>query len=197
VRRLLTLIVLVLLGLVGCGGGSDEKAKSSGGGSDRAAVEKATRAYIVQQQADEDDTERPDALSFEQVDVNGDEADAKAKSSLTGNRYRATLRKQDGAWRVSTLFTDRPSEPTPSTGGGGNPVGGSGKEISTDPVEAQINTRLLKALGFKGHAECPPRIKLRRGNNFDCKVKGGRKVTIHVTQKDDSGSLNYKLTSRK
>jgi hypothetical protein len=193
-RRLVTLIVFVMLGLVACGGESEKKAKSPAGGSDRAAVEKATRAYIVQQQSDEDDTERPDAISLEQVDVNGDGAEVKAKSSLTGNVYGVTLRKQDGAWRGLTLFTDRPSEPT--GGGGGKPAGGPGKEISTDQVEAQIDSRLLKPLGIKGHVECPPTIKVRRGNNFDCKVKGGRKVTIHVTQKDDAGSLNFKLTSR-
>jgi hypothetical protein len=194
-RRLVTLTVFVMLGLAACGGDSDEKAKSPGGGSDRTAVEKAARAYIVQQQSDEDDTERPDAISPEQVNVNGDEAEVKAKSSLTGNVYEATLRKQDGAWRGLTLFTDRPSEPT-GGGGGGNPAGGPGKEISTDQVEAQIDSRLLKPLRIKGHVECPPTIKVRRGNNFDCKVKGGRKVTIHVTQKDNAGSLNFKLTSR-
>jgi hypothetical protein len=193
VGRLAMLIVLVLLGLAGCGGEGEKKDKSSGGGSDRAAVEKAARGYIVEQQSDEDDPERSDAISLEQVNVNGDGAEVKAKSSLTGNVYEVTLRKQAGTWRGLTLFTDRPSEPT---GGGGNPAEGSGKEISTDPVEQQIDSRLLKPLRMKGNAECPATIKLRRGNNFDCKVKGGRKVTIHVTQKDNAGSLNFKLTSR-
>ena len=193
VSRLATFIVLALLVLAGCGDEGEKKEKSSGGGSDRAAAEKAARAYIVEQQSDEDDPERSDALSVEQANVSGESAEVKIKSSLTGNKYEATLRKQAGTWRGSTLFTDRPSEPT---GGGGNPAEGSGKEISTDPVEQQIDSRLLKPLRIKGNVECPPTIKLRRGNNFDCKVKGGRNVTIHVTQKNDAGSLNYKLTSR-
>jgi Domain of unknown function (DUF4333) len=194
VGRLATFMVLALLALAGCGDEGDKKEESSGGGSDRAAVEKAARAYIVEQQSDEDDTERSDALSVERANVNGDGAEVKAKSSLTGNVYEVTLRKQAGTWKGSTLFTDRPSEPT---GGGGNPAEGSGKEVSTDQVEQQIDARLLKPLRIKGSVECPPTIKVRRGNNFDCEVKGGRKITIHVTQKDDQGSLNFKLTSRR
>jgi uncharacterized protein DUF4333 len=195
-RRFVVTFALALLTLAGCGGGGDDNAKTSGGGgSERTAVESAARSYIVQQQSDETDTERPNAISFESVQVSGDTAEVKAKSSLTGNKYTATLRKQGGTWAGLTLLTNRPGPPA---GGGGNPGQGAGKTVSTDRVESQIESSLLKALGLSGKVNCPPTIKLRRGNNFECQVTGGtRKATVKVTQKDDQGSLNYKVTVRR
>ena len=196
-RRLLVPLTILLLALAGCGGSDDSSSSdksSSGGGSDRAAVERASRAYIVQQQSDEDDTERPDAITFASVNVNGDSAKANANSSLTGNKYEVTLRKSSGTWQPQTLFTDRPSPQSTSTG---DPNEGSGKTASTDKVEKQIEVTLVRALGLKGSVECPPKIKLRRGNNFECKVTGSRRAVVRVTQKDDEGHLNYKVTLRR
>lgn len=192
-RRLLLLLVAVLLALPGCGEEDNPSTPQQGSGSDRAAVEQAARDYVVQQQADEDDAERADAISLERVQVDGDEAEVAAKSSLTGNRYEVTMRKQGARWAGLTLLTDRPSE----TGSrGGDPSKGSGREASTDQIETQIEARLLKPLGLEGEAECPPKVKLRRGNNFDCKVPGAKnKTTVTVTQKDDQGNLNFKVTS--
>lgn len=195
-RGYVVTFAFALLTLAGCGG--DDKATTSGGGgggSERTAVESATRSYIVAQQSDEDDTEQANAITFESVQVNGDTAEVKAKSSLTGNKYTATLRKQGGSWGGLTLLTDRPA---PETGGGGDPGQGPGKSVSTDRVESQIESSLLRALGINGKVECPPTIKLRRGNNFECQVTGGaRKATVKVTQKDDQGGLNYKVTVRR
>jgi hypothetical protein len=204
-RRPHAVIALILLAalpaLAGCGDdGGDGNAKNDGtqggGGAQSEGSEKATRDYIVESRSDEDNSENADALSSEDVQIDGDSAEVKAKSSLTGNNYEATLRKVDGSWKGSTLFTDVPSEPT-GGGGGGDPTLGPGKEFPTDQVEQQIRTKLLKPLGLKGKIKCPPTIKLRRGNNFDCKVTGtGRNVTVKVTQKDDQGNLNFKVTTR-
>jgi uncharacterized lipoprotein YehR (DUF1307 family) len=106
-------IALILLAaLAGCGDdGGDGNAKNDGTqggggaqseGSERAAVEKATRDYIVESRSDEDNSENADALSSEDVQIDGDSAEVKAKSSLTGNNYEATLRKVDGSWKGST-----------------------------------------------------------------------------------------------
>jgi len=192
-RRLSLPFVAVLLALAGCGQEDSPSTPQQGGGSDRAAVEKAARDYIVQDQADEDDSERPDVISFTKVRVGGDEAEVEAKSSLTGNRYEVTMRKQGARWAGATLLTDRPSETATSQG---DPSQGSGREVSTREVEAQIEARLLKPLRLEGNAECPPTVKLRRGNNFECKVTGAKnKTTVTVTQKDDQGNLNFKVTS--
>ena len=173
----------------GGGGGTGGRSEATAGG-DRETVEKAARDYIIEQQSDEDDTENPDAIEFDTVDVSGERAEVEARSSLTGNRYEATLIKQAGSWRGQSLLSDRPSEPP---GGGGDPGAGGGKEVSTTEVEQQIETRLLGPLGFDGQAECPPTIKLRRGNNFECRVTGKRKGTVEVTQKNDQGDLNFKV----
>jgi Domain of unknown function (DUF4333) len=188
------LAVALSLSLAACGGDGDDGGASGGGeapgGGERAAVEKAARDYIVEQQSDDDDTENPGAIRFDTVDVSGEQAEVKGRSSLTGNRYEVTLSKQGRSWRGLSLLTDRPSEPT---GGGGDPSAGGGKEVPSTEVEQQIETRLLGPLGIDGDAECPSTIRLRRGNNFECKVTGERKATVQVTQKNDRGSLNYKI----
>jgi hypothetical protein len=185
------IVLLAALALAGCGGDNSEP--EQGAGSDRAAVETAARGYIVSEQADEDDPEQAGALSFSKVEVQGDSAEVEAKSSATGNRYEVDMSKSGSAWRGGTILTDRPSEPTQD----GDPTQGPGQQASTDQVETQIEQRLLKLVRIKGQAECPPEIKIRRGNNFTCKVVGARRPTvIEVTQKDDQGNLGYKISSR-
>lgn len=192
-QRFVAFIALLAgLALAGCGG-DDSSPQQGGGTSDRAAVETAARAYIVKEQADEDDPEQPDAISFNKVEVQGDSAEVEAKSSATGNRYEVDMSKSGEAWSGSTLLTDRPSEPTQD----GDPTQGSGQQASTDQVETQIEQRLLKLVRIKGQAECPPEIKIRRGNNFTCKVVGASRPTVvEVTQKDDQGNLGFKISSR-
>jgi Domain of unknown function (DUF4333) len=181
--------VLALLALAGCGGGDSSQDQ---GQSDRRAVGSAARGYIVAEQSDEDDPEEAASLSFTKVEVQGDTAKVEAKSSSTGNRYEVDLSKSGNSWRGTAVLTDRPSEPTQS----GDPGQGSGQRASTDQVETQIEQRLLKLVRIKGQAECPPEIKIRRGNDFTCKVVGSsRPVTVQVTQKDDQGNLGFKLST--
>ena len=103
---------------------------------------------------------------------------------MASTRARATA-----AWRGTAVLTDRPSEGTQS---GGDPSQGSGQRASTDQVEDQIEQRLLKLVRIEGQAECPPEIKIRRGNNFTCKVVGSPPpVTIEDTQTHAPGNLRY------
>jgi len=190
--RLVLLACLTLLATAGCGGDSSNDG-GGGGKSDRAAVESAARSYIVSEQSDEDDTEQAGSLSFTKVDVTGDSAKAEVKSSATGNRYEVDLSKSGGSWRGTSVLTDRPSQSSQS----GDPSQGSGQTASTDQVETQIEQRLLKLVRINGQAECPEKIKIRRGNDFTCKVVGSsRPVTVQVTQKDDQGNLGYKISTR-
>ncbi len=191
-HRFVAFIALLAgLALAGCGG--DDSSPQQGGTSDRAAVETAARGYVVQQQADEDDPEQAGAISFTKVEVQGDSAEVEAKSSATGNRYEIDMTKSGNSWKGGTILTDRPSEPTQD----GDPTQGSGQKASTDQVETQIEQRLLKLVRIEGQAECPPEIKIRRGNNFTCKVVGASRPTvIEVTQKDDQGNLGFKISSR-
>ena len=176
---------LALMLLTACGSDS-----SSGGRSNRQAVESAARSYIVDEQSDEQDSEQPSSLSFPRVDLSGDSAKVEAKSSATGNRYKVDLSKSGNSWRGTAVLTDRP----PSSAQSGDPARGSGQTASTDQVETQIEQRLLKLVRIEGQAQCPPRIKIRRGNDFTCKVVGSnRPATVQVTQKDDQGNLGYKV----
>lgn len=185
------LLPLLLVFVVGCGD-SDSPDNGGGGQSDRAAVESAARDYIVSEQSDEEDPEQAGQLSFSKVEVQGDSAEVEAKSNATGNRYEVDLSKSGNSWRGTAVLTDRPSEPTQS----GDPSQGGGQRASTDQVEDQIEQRLLKLVRIEGQAECPPEIKIRRGNNFTCKVVGAsRPVTVEVTQKDNQGNLGYKIST--
>jgi len=196
-RPAIFICLLFLLAVAGCGGG--DSGPDQGGTSDRAAVETAARGYIVQEQADEDDPEQAGAIAFSKVEVQGDSAEVEAKSSATGNRYEVDMSKSGNSWKGATLLTDRPSEPTQGsdTSQDGDPTQGPGQQASTDQVETQIEQRLLKLVRIEGQAECPPEIKIRRGNNFTCKVVGAKRPTvIEVTQKDDQGNLGFKVSSR-
>jgi hypothetical protein len=187
VRVLLAGLLLALL--AGCGGSSSPDER---GRSDRQAVESAARSYIVDEQSDEEDVEQASSLSFSRVDISGDSAKAEAKSSATGNRYEVDLSKSGNSWRGTAVLTDRQPDPTQT----GDPSRGAGQTASTDQVETQIEQRLLKLVRVEGRAECPPRIKIRRGNDFTCKVVGSnRPVTVQVTQKDDQGNLGYKIST--
>ena len=188
----LPLALLVIVGIAaGCGGSDSPEGR---GQSDRSVVESAARSYIVSEQSDEDDPEEAGSLSFTRVDVQGDSAKVEAKSSSTGNRYEVDLSKSGNSWRGTAVLTDRPSEPSQS----GDPAQGSGQRASTDQVETQIEQRLLKLVRIEGQAECPPEIRIRRGNDFTCKVVGAsRPVTVEVTQKDDQGNLGYKISTRR
>lgn len=193
-RTMLALAIAAALAISACG--EDEKSGGGGGGGDeQAAVEQAATAYIVEQGADDDDSEQPDSVQVDSVDVDGDNAEVKASSSATGNKYEVTLAKSGEDWVGQSLFKDVPSEPVEedSGGGGGDPSSGAGELRSTDDAEKQIETSLLKPLGLEGTVECPPEVRLRRGNNFECKVTGDQNATVTVTQKDDKGSLNYKV----
>jgi len=189
-HRVALIVLLAVPAFAGCGGGDSPPQQR--GTPDRDVVESAARSYIVAEQADEDDPEEAGALSFTKVEVHGDSAEVEAKSSATGNRYEVDLSKSGGSWRGNSVLTDRPSEPSQTD----NPSQGAGKTASTDQVETQIEQRLLKLVRIKGQAECPPEIKIRRGNDFSCKVVGASRPTIvEVTQKDDQGNLGYKIST--
>ena len=108
------------------------------------------------------------------------------------------MAKSGNSWKGGNILTDRPSEPAQGdTTQDGDPSQGSGQQASTDQVETQIEQRLLKLVRIQGQAECPPEIKIRRGNNFTCKVVGAKRPTvIEVTQKDDAGNLGFKISTR-
>jgi hypothetical protein len=122
--------------------------------------------------------------------VDGDSAEAKASSSATGNKYEVTLARSGDTWQGRTLLTDRPSE---TGGSGGDPASGPGRKVPGSAVEAAIKKQLLTPLKIRGSVECPDRVALRRGNNFECELSGSRSGTVQVTQRDDQGNMNFKV----
>jgi hypothetical protein len=188
-RALFACAVLAALALSGCGG-----SQGGGGGespqAERAAVERAAIAYIEETTSDEEDPENASALDVTGVKVDGDSAEARASSSATGNKYEVTLTRSGGSWQGRTLLTDRPSE---TGGSGADPAAGAGRKVPGSAVEAAVRKQLLTPLKIRGSVKCPERIALRRGNNFECKLRGARSGTVQVTQKDDQGNLNFKV----
>jgi len=189
----LLLALLVSVALTACGDSDDEKSGTTASGdNDRAAVEQAARDYIVANTADDDQPEAASDLSFSKVDGDGGRAEAEATSSATGNKYKLMLTKNGGRWKTVSMFKDVPDQEPSQGATSGDPSSGTGKSVSTDKVEAQIEETVLKRLGIDGQVECPPKIKLRRGNNFECKISGKRTGVVKVIQRDDQGNLNYK-----
>jgi hypothetical protein len=182
----LALLAALSLGACGEGGGGG----GQNPGADRAAVERAAISYIEETTSDEDDAENASALDVTDVKVDGDSAEAKASSSATGNKYEVTLARAGGSWQGRTLLTDRPSQ---ESSGGGDPASGPGQKVSGSVIEAEVKKQLLTPLKIRGSLKCPSRVALRRGNNFECKLTGARSGTVQVTQKNDRGSLNFKI----
>jgi len=194
------IVALVLIpAATACGG-----QEAGGGGSQpspaqaKQAVENATIGYIEETTSDEDDSESASALDVTTVVLKGNlteamTAEAEATSSATDNKYEVSLTRRTGAWQGTSIVTDRP-EKKEKPFGSKNPAKGRGQVVSSDSVEQEIRKKLLKPLKVKGRVSCPPKVAIRKGNNFECKIVGGQlKGGVEVTQKDDEGSLNYKL----
>lgn len=184
----LALLLTLLAPACGAGLGGESGHSST---AERTAVARAAAAYIEESSRDEDDAEKGSALKLAGVRVQGDSAEVRATSPATGNRYEVTLARSGGEWQGRTLLTDRPEPEEPSAGR--SPASGPGRKVSTAMVEATIEKKLLAPLGLKGGVSCPPKIAVRRGNDFECKLTGRRSGTITVTQKDDKGNLNFKV----
>lgn len=176
--------------------------EAGGGGSElspaqeKQAVEKAAIEYIEETISDEEDSESASALDVTAVVLKGNEektAEAEATSSATDNKYEVSLTRSTGAWQGTSIVTDRP-EKKEKPFGSKNPAKGRGQVVSTDSVEQEIQKKLLKPLKIKGRMSCPPKVAIRKGNNFECEIVGGQmEGGVQVTQKNDKGSLNYKL----
>jgi len=164
---------------------------------EKRAVERAAIEYVEETSRDEDDPESAGALDVTAVILKGDltepkDAEARATSSATENRYRVTLTRSTGTWQGTGIVTDRPEKKKPF--GSRNPAEGPGQVVSTDSVEKEIRRKLLKPLKLTGRVSCPPRVAVRKGNNFECRIVGGvLKGSVRVTQRNDRGRLKYKL----
>ncbi len=197
-RSMIVALVMVLAATA-CGG-----QEAGGGGSqpspaqEKQAVEKAAIEYIEETTSDEEDSESASALDVTAVVFKGNfteamTAEAEVTSSATDNKYEVSLTRTTGAWQGTSIVTDRP-EKKEKPFGSKNPAKGRGQVVSTDSVEQEIQKKLLKSLKIKGRVSCPPKVAIRKGNNFECEIVGGRmEGDVQVTQKNDKGSLNYKL----
>lgn len=176
------------------GGGGSEPSPAQ----EKQAVEKAAIEYIEETTSDEEDSESASALDVTAVVLKGNlteakTAEAEATSSATDNKYEVSLTRSTDAWQGTSIVTDRP-EKKEKPFGSKNPAKGPGQVVSTDSVETEIQKKLLKPLKVKGRVSCPPKVAIRKGNNFECEIVGGQmEGGVQVTQKNDKGSLNYKL----
>lgn len=195
-----SLALALALAAPACGqerGGGGGGAEPYSPAREKQAVERAAIEHIEETSRDEDDPERAGALDVTAVILKGDltepkDAEARVTSSATENRYQVTLTRSTGTWKGTTIVTDRPEKKKPF--GSRKPAEGPGQVVSTDSVEKEIRRKLLKPLKVEGSVSCPPRVAVRKGNNFECRIVGEvLKGSVQVTQRNDRGRLNYKL----
>ena len=70
------------------------------------------------------------------------------------------------------------------------------KTLKIDQLESQLQSQLNTQLQTSGvTVSCPQDVKAEIGATFDCTgtLPNGDTITIRVTQKDDNGSVSWKV----
>ena len=70
------------------------------------------------------------------------------------------------------------------------------RRLDADKLEGKIKAGIEQQAGVKIRSvACPSNIKIKAGNVFTCKATttAGETATVHVTQKDDKGNVNYRV----
>jgi hypothetical protein len=71
------------------------------------------------------------------------------------------------------------------------------QKLDTAKAEKAIAQGISQQTGAQGvRVDCPSEVKIQAGNTFYCQAKAsdGRQAPVRVTQKDDKGNINWKLT---
>lgn len=72
------------------------------------------------------------------------------------------------------------------------------KTLNTDDVQSAISKGLTDQVGGTFDVTCPSDITAEKGGTFTCQVKDssdGTSATVTVTQEDDQGKFNWKVTA--
>jgi hypothetical protein len=76
-------------------------------------------------------------------------------------------------------------------------VAGCGEaQLDTDRAESAIRTGITRQTGVKiDSVRCPDDVKAQRGDTFSCEAvaSNGQRARVEVTQRDDEGSVSWRL----
>ena len=70
------------------------------------------------------------------------------------------------------------------------------KKLDTGKLEGKIKEGIEKQAGVKiKSVDCPDDVKVKKGDNFNCKATttSGQTANVKVTQRDDEGNVNYQV----
>jgi hypothetical protein len=73
-------------------------------------------------------------------------------------------------------------------------------KLDTDRAEAAIRSGITRQTGVKIDAvRCPDEVEARKGETFRCvaSASNGQRARVEVTQRDDEGSVSWRLVGRR
>jgi hypothetical protein len=73
-------------------------------------------------------------------------------------------------------------------------------KLDTDRAEAAIRSGITRQTGVKiDSVRCPGDVKASKGNTFRCvaTATNGQRARVEVTQRDDEGSVSWRLVGRR
>ena len=80
-------------------------------------------------------------------------------------------------------------------------VGACGQsKIDTERAEAAIRAGITRQTGVKiDSVRCPDEVEARKGETFRClaRASNGQRARVEVTQRDDEGSVSWRLVRQR
>jgi hypothetical protein len=80
-------------------------------------------------------------------------------------------------------------------------VGACGQnKLDTDRAEAAIRAGITRQTGVKiDSVRCPDDVEARQGDTFRCvaRASNGQRARVEVTQRDDEGSVSWRLVRQR
>jgi hypothetical protein len=73
-------------------------------------------------------------------------------------------------------------------------------KLDTDRAEAAIRSGITRQTGVKiDSVRCPDDVEARKGETFRCvaSASNGQRARVEVTQRDDEGSVSWRLVGRR
>ena len=75
-----------------------------------------------------------------------------------------------------------------------------GANVDTDRAESAIRAGITRQTGVKiDSVRCPDEIEAKEGETFRCvaRASNGQRARVEVTQRDDEGSVSWRLVGRR
>lgn len=79
-------------------------------------------------------------------------------------------------------------------------VGCGDSRLDTDRAETAIRSGITRQTGVKiDSVRCPDEVEARQGETFRCvaRASNGQRARVEVTQRDDEGSVSWRLVRQR